>query len=263
MRLLVSVRSAAEAVLAASNGADIVDAKEPDAGPLGAVSASVLQEMELALPPHVPLGVALGDASTPDELAEVLDRLALRQRAGGVFLKVGFAGVGRVERVTEILRLAVDRARALGPAVAVIAAAYADYDRARTPSPAAILEAAIDAGAAGALIDTWVKDGRGLLRQLSPDALAAWVTRARGRGLLAALAGGLQPDDLSTLQAVGPDVVGVRGAVCWGGRAGALDAERLRGLRAAMRHHSVAWAPGPTSAGEMPEPAPHLAPLSS
>ena len=78
MRLLVSVRSAAEAAMAASNGADIVDAKEPDAGPLGAVKAPVLQEIELALPAHVPLGVALGDASTPDQLAEVLDRLALR-----------------------------------------------------------------------------------------------------------------------------------------------------------------------------------------
>src|SRR4051812_8001012 len=227
MRLLVSVRSGAEAAMAASNGADIVDAKEPDAGPLGAVQPPVLQEIELALPAHVPLGVALGDASTPDQLAQLLDRLALRDRAGGIFLKVGFAGVGRLEQAAEILRLAVDRARAIGPSVAVIAASYADADSARAPSPQAILDAAIDAGAAGALIDTWVKDGRGLLRLLSPDALAAWVARARGAGLLAALAGGLDADEIAILRRVEPDVVGVRGAVCRGGRVGALDAGLL------------------------------------
>ena len=42
MRLLVSVRSADEAELAARDGADIVDAKEPEAGLLGLVSESVI-----------------------------------------------------------------------------------------------------------------------------------------------------------------------------------------------------------------------------
>lgn len=253
MRLLVSVRSAAEAVVAASNGADIVDAKEPNAGPLGAVSAEVLREIELALPAHVPLGVALGDVSTPGQLAEVLDRLALPSRAGGVFLKCGFAGVGRSEQVTEILRLAMQRARALGPSVAVIAAAYADGDRAGALSPQTILDAAIDAGVRGALIDTWAKDGRGLLRQISLDALAAWVARARAAGLLAALAGSLDADDIAILRSVEPDVVGVRGAVCRGGRAGALDADRLRLLRAVLQRPAMGC--GSTSAGELPQPA--------
>ncbi len=167
MRLLVSVRSAAEAALAASNGADIVDAKEPEAGPLGPVSGSVLRDIELALPSRMPLGVALGDAALPDELADVLDHVATPVRAGGTFLKVGFAGVSRGEQVAAVLRRAVDRARDLGPTVAVIAASYADCDRARSLSPERILDAAIGAGAAGALIDTWIKDGRGLLRHMS------------------------------------------------------------------------------------------------
>src|SRR5262245_21897237 len=179
MRLLVSVRSAAEAVLAASNGADIVDAKEPDAGPLGPVSRSVLREIELALPSHAPLGIALGDARAPDELAGVLDRLAPLPRAGGTFLKVGFAGLSELEPVSGVLRRAVDHARQLGPSVAVIAASYADWDSARTLSPATILDAAIAAGAGGVLIDTWLKDGRGLLQHVSVDALASWITRAR------------------------------------------------------------------------------------
>jgi (5-formylfuran-3-yl)methyl phosphate synthase len=259
MRLLVSVRSADEAVLAANNGADIVDAKEPDAGPLGPVSSSVLREIELALPPQVPLGVALGDARAPDELARMLDRLAPPARAGGTFLKVGFAGVSRVEEVSAVLRRGVDHVRALGPSVAVIAASYADCDRARALSPDGILDVAVGAGAAGVLIDTWIKDGRGLLRHLSADALAAWVIRARRAGLLTALAGSLTADDLKVLRDIEPDVVGVRGAVCRGGRAGTIDLVRLQRLRATLDQAAGPF--GLPSGRELPDPGAHMSPL--
>ena len=43
MRLLVSVRSAAEARAALSGGADIIDAKEPSLGSLGAVGPLALR----------------------------------------------------------------------------------------------------------------------------------------------------------------------------------------------------------------------------
>jgi (5-formylfuran-3-yl)methyl phosphate synthase len=260
MRLLVSVRSAAEAVLAASNGVDIVDAKEPDAGPLGAVSTSVLHDIHLALPSDVPLGVALGDANTPDQIARVLDRIAPPARVSGTFLKVGFAGACRVEQVAAVLRRVVEHARELGPGVAVIAASYSDYEQARTLSPEQVLETAIDAGAMGALIDTWSKDGRGLLRHMSVDALAEWVTGARRAGLLTAVAGSLTADDLEVLREVAPDVIGFRGAACRGGRAGTLDIQCLQHLRATLDRVAAA-AVQPSSAGELPERAAPLAPV--
>ena len=58
MRLLVSVRSAAEVGAAVAGGADIVDAKEPATGSLGAVSRRVLREIALGLPADVPLSIA-------------------------------------------------------------------------------------------------------------------------------------------------------------------------------------------------------------
>ena len=261
MRLLVSVRSAAEANVAAANGADIVDAKEPDAGPLGSVTRSVLHDIEAALPPEVPLGVALGDAGAPDELTATLDRLAPPRHSAGTFLKVGFAGVASAAQVETVLRRAKAYARALGPSAAVIAASYADYDHARAPSPEDILQAAIVAGAAGVLIDTWLKDGRGLLRHLSVDAVGDWVTRARRAGLLTALAGGLEAEDLAVLQSVEPDVVGFRGAVCHGGRTGLLDPARLRLLKALL-DSAPARASERASVGEMPEPDGHSATLT-
>ena len=45
MRLLVSVASATEASAALAGGADVIDAKNPLAGALGAVSVGVLREI--------------------------------------------------------------------------------------------------------------------------------------------------------------------------------------------------------------------------
>ena len=234
MRLLVSVRSASEAKMAAENGADIVDAKDPAAGSLGPVTPEILAGILGAIPGDMPLGIALGDLRTAAELTAALGQLALPARAGAVFLKLGFAGVAEHAEVSGLLRVAGRRARELGPAVSVVAAAYADHHRAGSPAPDDVLAAAIAAGAYAALIDTWVKDGRDLLHHLSSHQLRAWVARARNEGLLAALAGSLGPEAIPTVLAAEPDIIGVRGAACRGGRAGPLEAARVRRLRDAL-----------------------------
>jgi uncharacterized protein (UPF0264 family) len=234
MRLLVSVRSAGEALVAAGHGADIVDAKEPEAGPLGAVRPEVLARIVRALPGDTPLGIALGDLRRADELAAALDGVGLEPRAAAVFLKLGFAGLADADAITPLLRLAMTRAARMGSSVTVVAAAYADHREARSPAPEDVLAAAASAGVAGVLLDTWSKDGRGLLHHFSPDALKGWVARVRGAGLLAAVAGSLGPTTLPIVLAAEPDIVGVRGAACRGGRAGTLDPVRVRRLREAI-----------------------------
>src|SRR5437899_1595244 len=67
MRLLVSVTCAAEASAALAGGADLIDAKDPRAGALGAVSAEVLREIYAAVAGQRPVTAALGDAG--DEAA--------------------------------------------------------------------------------------------------------------------------------------------------------------------------------------------------
>jgi hypothetical protein len=47
--------------------------------------------------------------------------------------------------------------------------------------------------------------------------------RARAAGLITAVAGSLTLDDLDLISAAAPDVVGVLGAVCQGGRSGRLN----------------------------------------
>ena len=87
------------------------------------------------------------------------------------------------------------------------------------------------------LLDTAVKDGRGLLEWLSPDALTALVAEAHAAGLEMALAGALRAEDLPVVLDTGADIAGVRSAACGGGRrSGPLDPERVRALRAACAY---------------------------
>ena len=62
MRLLVSVATAADARAAIEGGADIVDAKDPGAGALGAVTLDRLREIRDAVAGARPLTAALGEA---------------------------------------------------------------------------------------------------------------------------------------------------------------------------------------------------------
>ena len=122
------------------------------------------------------------------------------------------------------------------PGAVVVAAAYADARRvAHAPLPPELLARVARAAGAGAcLLDTAVKDGRGLLDWLSPDALAALVADAHAAGLQVALAGALRAEDLPVVRATGADIAGVRSAACREGRrSGRLDAARVRALVAA------------------------------
>jgi uncharacterized protein (UPF0264 family) len=87
------------------------------------------------------------------------------------------------------------------------------------------------AGVGICLLDTAVKDGRGLLDWLSPDALASLVVDAHAMDLQVALAGALRAEDLPIIRATGADIAGVRSAVCADGqRSAPLEAARVRAL---------------------------------
>jgi (5-formylfuran-3-yl)methyl phosphate synthase len=232
MRLLVSVANREEAVAALAGGADIIDAKDPTTGPLGAVSMAVLREIHAASGTTRPVTAALGDAD--DERAIEREACA-RAAAGATLVKVGFAGIAGVERAAALLAAAVRGATGgSGGRCGVIAVAYADAHRVASLAPGVLTEAAATVGAAGVLLDTADKDGPGLRALFSPGALAAWVAQAHEARLLVALAGRLQIDDLGFVRDAGADVAGVRGAACEGGRTGRVTAAKVRGLRRIM-----------------------------
>jgi hypothetical protein len=242
MQLLVSVRNAEEAAAALAGGADFIDAKEPSSGALGAVTLATLQRIAAAIAGARPVTAALGDAIDERMVARTA---AAYGRAGANLVKIGFAGTGSRTRVAELIAAARDGA---AEHTGVIACAYADTDRAGSLDPFAILDAAAKAGAAGALLDTADKAGPGLRALLPPAVLASWVGEARRAHLVVALAGQLTLDDLEWVQEAGPDIAGVRGAACEGGRGGRIAADKVRRLLAAARRSAPAPAPDPAAA---------------
>ena len=227
MRLLVSVRDASDATAALAGGADIVDAKEPTAGALGAVSGALFAAIVGTVGGARPVTAAIGDAARETTLEATARTFA---RAGAAMVKVGFAGVGDRDRATTLLRAAV-RGVAGSDHGAVIAVAYVDAARVAAPTPLTVVACAREAGAHGVLLDTADKQGPGLLDGMRRDALTAWIGEAREAGLLVALAGRLTLDALPVVRTLGADVVGVRGAACEGGRTGRVSAARVRALR--------------------------------
>ena len=223
MQLLVSVRDPLEAQAALLGGAHIIDAKEPQAGALGAVPLDTLRRIVAAVRGVRPVTAALGDGFDPDALAR--DAAAFCG-AGAAMVKVGFGGIRDRSRVHALLGAAV---AAVGRD-RVIAVAYGDYAAVDSVSPTGMLDAAARCGVRGILADTADKRGQSLTSLMSPAALAKWAAAAGERGLQVGIAGRLTIADVASVSAAGADIVGVRGAACVGGRGGRVDVARVRAL---------------------------------
>lgn len=216
--LLVSVRSAAEARSAVAGGATIVDVKEPGRGPLGRADPAVWRAVRTEVPDHIPMSVALGELRDMAAVARI-DPAAFERIA---YRKIGLADSGRAWAAEwAALR------RKLGEGPRWVAVAYADWWFAKSPRPDEVLDAALDAGAAAILVDTFDKS------RPSPLDLtwSGFVAEARARGLKVALAGGLDEPSILRLAELAPDWFAVRGAACDGAdRRGTVNPRRVARL---------------------------------
>lgn len=230
MKLLVSVVDDAEARLAVAAGVDVVDVKNPAEGSLGAPAPAVIAQVRDVLPADLPLSAAIGDLPSLPGTAALAALGAVH--SGAAYVKVGLWGSSTTEDAVAVLRAARD---AVDGDAAIVAVTYADA--ARVPSrplpPRDLVTAARRAGVTGCLLDTSIKDGRGLLSWLAADELTELVAEAHDAGLEMALAGQLRADDLPAMRATGADLAGVRSAACRdGSRTAPLDPQRIARLRA-------------------------------
>src|SRR5690349_523330 len=124
-KLLISVRDAEEAQIAAREGADLVDIKEPRRGPLGAADAETIQAIAQTLGGQVPLSAARGEllaaADLPDALAGRLS-----------YVKFGLAGCAQQRDWPELWARQLAR---LSVNTGLVAVVYADSQAARAPAP--------------------------------------------------------------------------------------------------------------------------------
>jgi len=225
-RLLVSVRDAAEAAEALAGGADLLDVKEPARGPLGRADDATLAAVVRAAAGAVPVSAALG------ELPAVPDPPAI---AGLAFVKWGLAGWGGRPDWPDRWRDSRAALAVACPDCRAVAVAYADGERAGAPPPEVVARFATAEAAGAFLVDTAVKDGTTLLDWLTLPALDRLVRTCRAAGVPLALAGSLGPREIGRLRELDPDWFAVRGAACADGRAGTVNAARVRSLVALLR----------------------------
>lgn len=126
---------------------------------------------------------------------------------GAAYVKVGMRA-GDPGEAVALLRAVQRGARHANPACILVAVGYADTGRIGALPWAMLPEIARAARIGGCIIDTAIKDGRGLFDYCDEPALAGVARRLR------------------------PDIAGFRGAACAGDRvSGRVDAGRVAALR--------------------------------
>lgn len=221
--LLVSVRDAAEARAAEAGGATIVDIKDPARGPLGAADAAVAAAVSATIGHATPWTLACGELAAGGAAG-----LAVRSCAAAVrrpaAAKAGPAGLSARD-----WRRAFAAFTAGVPAgVEPVAVAYADWRQTAAPDPLDVIAGAAETGCRTVLIDTGDKAGPGLFLCADAEAVAGWIAAGHAAGMVVAVAGRLRLDEFAHALGLGADVVAVRGAVCRGGRNGAVDRNLVR-----------------------------------
>ena len=223
IRLLVSVRTVHEALLAAGGGADFIDLKEPGQGALGGLPVVVIGQIVGALRaqhPGLPISATIGDVPMLD-LAEIQSRVLAVAACGVDFVKVG---IQRGPGATALLAWLA----ACGHGVVPVFIADSGIDGARWRQALAL-------PLAGVMIDTADKLAGSLFDVLAMPELAALLAQARAARRMVGLAGALRLPHLQSLRALAPDFAGFRSAVCEGDRSGELSPVRLTALVQALR----------------------------
>jgi dihydroneopterin aldolase len=216
--LLASVTGPDEAALVFAGGADIIDLKDAARGALGALAPEVLRATVAAVGGRRPVSAVTGDL--PME-PDVITAAAARTAETGVdYVKVGlFPGPKRPECIRALASLA--------RSTKIVGVMFADRG-----ADNGLLALMAEAGFAGAMLDTAGKGAGRLLDHMDIPALRLFIAACRERGLMAGLAGSLEPPDVPRLLLLEPDYLGFRGALCVGrDRTARIDPEAIAVIR--------------------------------
>lgn len=215
MLLLISPINTHEALEAISGGADIIDVKNPKEGSLGANFPWVIRSIREITPHNMQVSATLGDV--PYKPGTVSLAAAGAVVSGADYIKVGLYGTRNYQEALDVMTNVVKAVKELDDQALVVASGYADAHRVGAVDPMEIPRVAADSGADLAMVDTAVKDGKTLFDFMDQDTIRRFTDMIHDYGLLSALAGSVQKEQIPLLAQLGCDVVGIRGAACLGG----------------------------------------------
>ncbi|MCS4541439.1 MAG: (5-formylfuran-3-yl)methyl phosphate synthase [Euryarchaeota archaeon] len=228
MMLLVSPKNKQEAIEAIAGGAHIIDVKNPSEGSLGANFPWIIKEIRELTPPTIDVSATIGDLDyKPGTAAQAALGAAF---AGANYVKLGLFGKMTEDQAIDLVDKVVSAVNLFSPEIKVAVAGYADAHRIGAIEPMLVPTITSKAKAHVAMIDTAIKDGKSTFDFLKETQLKIFIENAHRLGLIAALAGNLQKNDLIRVWKLKVDIAGVRTAVCKNGRNGKVDRELVREL---------------------------------
>jgi FolB domain-containing protein len=197
--MLASVTGVEEAEVAVRHGADIVDLKNADSA-FGAVAPSAIRATVDRMARRRPVSAVAGELEM--DPAAITRAVVAIADAGTDYIKIGLYPDRRREDCIRALAPLARRASLIG-------VMFADHG-----ADEALVGLMAESGFAGAMIDTANKSAGRLLDHVNIAALGRFVQSTRTHGLLAGLAGSLEPPDIPRLMLLAPDVLGFRRALC-------------------------------------------------
>lgn len=227
MKILISPISLVEAQIVVAGGCDILDIKNVKEGSLGAQPPWVIQEIVQAFK-HQGLicSATLGDLPQKPGTAGLAAYGAAL--CGVDYVKAGLHDSKCYQDALDMMNTIVKAVRLVSDRILVVASGYADFRRFGGVSYQDVVAAARDSNSNVVMLDTAIKDGMTLLDNMNFDEIQEFVDTAHEAGLLVALAGSIKEADIEALAHIGPDIVGVRGAVCdSGNRKQGITLERV------------------------------------
>lgn len=226
-KLLVSVTSAAEALLALEAGADIIDLKNPLEGALGALPLGVVRAAVAMIDGRRITSATTGDLPMEPQLIQ--GAVMAMADTGVDIIKIGlFGDVEANRRCIQALQSPI-RERQLAVVAVMMADLAPDF---------ALLPELRQAGFWGVMLDTAHKDGRHLLNHMDLTQLENFIDQAEG--MQTGLAGSLKKEHLLQLIKMKPSYLGVRGAACEGfDRVAELSKTQVSTLKTLLHKYNI------------------------
>jgi hypothetical protein len=224
IKLLISPKNIEGAKVAVDSKIDYIDCKNPSEGSLGANFPWIIKSMKELIPSNSSqlLSAAIGNFPNLPGSASLA---ALGAAVSGAdVIKVGLKGPKNDNQGIKLMRNVVKAVKDYNNKIKVVAAGYADRSRINTsPKFLEIPTIAAESGSDIAMLDTYIKDDKGIFDFLSMEELITFKEKANKLNLRVALAGNIMKKDIPKIRQISPDIIGVRRAVC-------EDLDRINGM---------------------------------